>query len=64
MRPITTEQTSKLWKAPQAIGGGLMAVTLCALLCGVARLSTALLPLVVGVGLYTIGRLGAWWCHG
>lgn len=64
MRPVITEQTSTSWKAPQAIGSVIMVLTLLPMFFGFARPAVCLLPLLAGVGLYTIGRVGAWWNHG
>jgi len=57
----TIEATGKSWKFVQVVGVILIVVGLVALFSEVV----AGLPLgVVGVVLYVVGRMGAWWQHG
>lgn len=67
--PVIIEQTSKRYKAMQAVG--LLVAMPGALLCGAA--GTAELPILawvsgtvgaIGIVVYGSGRLLAWWHHG
>lgn len=65
-RPVTVavqtiEQTGKDWKVAQAVGAGGMLVGVPT--CFASPDGGAVL-ILLGMMVYTVGRLGAWWRHG
>ena len=55
------EQTGKDWKVAQGVGavGMLLGVPTC-----FASPDAGSVLLILGLGVYTVGRVGAWWYHG
>lgn len=72
-QPIVIEKTDKTWKAAQLIG---IAATLISVFGGLAASQMPgdtdqivccvifALGLIFGLGMWIIGRFGAWWFHG
>lgn len=71
----TTQQTSKKWKGIQGLGCLTSLTALTILMISVAMTdqsnsksqamtgASAILWLMGGLAVYTVGRVGAWWCH-
>lgn len=60
--PVTPiEQTGKIYKAEMLIGGIVAGLGITAVFVGSPTLG--IFMLVIGVGCYFVGRIGAWWHH-
>lgn len=64
----TVEQTGKRWKKMELFGGLIFFVgvgSCCILLAGGGEgMEFTAIPMISGVILCIIAKIGAWWCHG